>query len=152
VTIAAADLCARYEWIHAERMCGLPILNPALRVATIGFREHGTDAVGVLVTPWFMNLVVLPDDDSGCQVQGDRVDYALPGGVLEMTVHCDDELGGYLSVVLYRDVMAIPDMACAQTLAADILHRLFDAQAATAELAAARRVTRRSLFAGPDRG
>ena len=38
-------------------MAGLPICNAALDVAAEGFRVHAGRAVGVVVTPWFMNFV-----------------------------------------------------------------------------------------------
>jgi hypothetical protein len=44
-----------------------PILNNRLEVETVGFvnwgEENGEFAseVGILITPWFMNIVLLPD-------------------------------------------------------------------------------------------
>ena len=52
-----------YRRVQAERMQGIPILNPALCVEAVGFRAaEDEDAVaeGVLITPWFMSLVRLP--------------------------------------------------------------------------------------------
>lgn len=52
-----------YRLVQAERMQGVPILNPALSVEAVGFewRDEGqTVAEGVLITPWFMSLVRLP--------------------------------------------------------------------------------------------
>lgn len=58
-----------YRQVQAERMQGIPILNPALSVEAVGFRwaedaDEGaaTVAKGVLITPWFMSLVRLPLD------------------------------------------------------------------------------------------
>lgn len=49
-----------YDTIGRTRMQGLPIVNPELRVKLVGLREWQGDAVGVLVTPWCMNLLALP--------------------------------------------------------------------------------------------
>ena len=53
-----------YRRVETERMQGIPILNPVLRVEAAGFRlaDEEKDAVaeGVLITPWFMSLVRLP--------------------------------------------------------------------------------------------
>lgn len=58
-----AALEALFTHIAATRMVGIPILHPELRVEAVGFEPDGDDAaVGVLVTPWFMNLVWLPLD------------------------------------------------------------------------------------------
>jgi [NiFe] hydrogenase assembly HybE family chaperone len=56
-----------FEHIASTRMLGVPVQNPALRVQATGF-ESGEDLdgkllvlTGILITPWFMNLVRLPD-------------------------------------------------------------------------------------------
>jgi [NiFe] hydrogenase assembly HybE family chaperone len=51
-----------YRHIAATRMDGVPILHPGLAVAAVGFEADADrrGASGVLVTPWFMNLVWLP--------------------------------------------------------------------------------------------
>jgi [NiFe] hydrogenase assembly HybE family chaperone len=47
-----------YDEIARTRMAGLPVMNPALRVQALGFGAPGADGIwGVLITPWFMNLV-----------------------------------------------------------------------------------------------
>jgi [NiFe] hydrogenase assembly HybE family chaperone len=52
---------ALFAHIAATRMAGIPILHPGLQVEAVGFEPQGDEgAVGVLVTPWFMNLVWLP--------------------------------------------------------------------------------------------
>ena len=58
--LAALEECFRR--IERERLRGLPMFNPALAVQAVDFEPepgHGL-ALGVLVTPWFMNLVRLP--------------------------------------------------------------------------------------------
>jgi|APDOM4702015118_1054815.scaffolds.fasta_scaffold02252_5 [NiFe] hydrogenase assembly HybE family chaperone len=66
-----AALEALFAHIGRTRMQGIPILHPGLRVQAVGFEPAPTvdgspahAAVGVLVTPWFMNLVWLPLDDA----------------------------------------------------------------------------------------
>ena len=56
-----------FERVHTERMAGIPLLNPALRVEAVGFQWATATAgpaepvaEGVLITPWFMSLVRLP--------------------------------------------------------------------------------------------
>jgi [NiFe] hydrogenase assembly HybE family chaperone len=57
----AAALQALFERIAATRMAGVPIVHPALAVRAVGFEaaSDGRGAIGILVTPWFMNLVWL---------------------------------------------------------------------------------------------
>ena len=58
----AQALQQRFEHIHATRMADVPVCHPGLQVAALGFEPDadGCGAVGVLLTPWFMNLVWLP--------------------------------------------------------------------------------------------
>lgn len=69
---------ALFRQIADTRMAGLPVINPALRVEAVGFEpvaeadasapELPAALAGVLITPWFMNLVRLPlvrEDDPG---------------------------------------------------------------------------------------
>jgi [NiFe] hydrogenase assembly HybE family chaperone len=69
-----AELQALFLHIAATRMDGVPILNPALRVQAVGFEPVADAAagIGVLITPWFMNLVWLPLDP-------ETADAAAPG-------------------------------------------------------------------------
>lgn len=49
--------------IAHTRLSGVPVLNPAVQVQAFGFApdtDHTDMLAGVLVTPWFMNLVRLP--------------------------------------------------------------------------------------------
>jgi [NiFe] hydrogenase assembly HybE family chaperone len=51
-------LAALYRDIEASAMRDAPICNDALRVEAIGFREFSGYALGVIVTPWFLNLFI----------------------------------------------------------------------------------------------
>lgn len=60
MTQVAQKLESAFKEIARTRMKDVPIINPALRVETVGFREWEGRWIGVLVTPWTMNLVLLP--------------------------------------------------------------------------------------------
>jgi [NiFe] hydrogenase assembly HybE family chaperone len=119
-------LVARYEKIRAERMQGLPIVNPVLQVEAVGFREHEGQHLGVLITPWFMNLLLLPTgDDWEEEAQGNTVDWEFPGGPVEFTVSVDEELGTFLSAILFRSMTDMPDQETARAIAEEIMKNLF---------------------------
>ncbi len=60
--LAAETLELAFKRIHQEQMAGIPLLNPMLKVQTIGFQEFQGRIIGVLITPWLMNLVMLPGE------------------------------------------------------------------------------------------
>lgn len=83
-----ALLTQAFEHIAATRMAGVPVLHAGLRVEAVGFAPQvdGNGApglLGVLVTPWFMNLVWLPTPpDAAPLAVGDKRLRCLGGEVL----------------------------------------------------------------------
>ena len=60
------DLATAFEHIARTRMAGVPILNADLRTEAVAFQAQADDGgepglLGILITPWFMNLLWLPD-------------------------------------------------------------------------------------------
>jgi [NiFe] hydrogenase assembly HybE family chaperone len=49
-----------FKRIHVENMQGIPILNPAIDVQALGFQHWQGRVLGIIITPWLMNLVLLP--------------------------------------------------------------------------------------------
>lgn len=73
-----------FERVLAERMQGLPFLNPALSVQALHFHRFEGDWLGGLVTPWSVQLMLLPGGgrlwiDTAV---GARNTVALPVGAL----------------------------------------------------------------------
>ena len=122
MTIKVADLVARYQAIYEERMRDLPIVNPRLAVEAVGFEQWDDKDLGVLITPWFMNLVLLPDSDKLAGFpQGEQVQCQFPSGPCDLTVYQDEELGTYLAAVLFRTVADFPDQDVARAVAEEAL-------------------------------
>jgi [NiFe] hydrogenase assembly HybE family chaperone len=136
-----------FRQIEQTRMQGIPILNPALQVRAIGFRQwdgpHGLLWVGVLLTPWFMNLLLLPaaTDSLPPVAPGGEVVVALPGDALPFLAGHEDALGDYRLCSLFSPVMEFADQASACATAEEVLKLLFPpAQPAAPDL------SRRRLF------
>jgi len=143
--IKVAELVARYQAIYQERMRDLPIVNPRLAVEAVGFEQWEDQDLGVLITPWFMNLVLLPDSGRLTDLpQGDRVECRFPSGPCELTVYHDEDLGSYLAAVLFRTVADFPDQDVARAVAEEALAQLL-AEPAEKER---EKVSRRGLFTG----
>jgi [NiFe] hydrogenase assembly HybE family chaperone len=73
----SARLEAHFRDIYRHVMADAPICNPALDVACVGFSAWGDQNLGMLITPWFMNLVLAPVSFTGTQ------GVAFPCGVIE---------------------------------------------------------------------
>ncbi|WP_298608269.1 [NiFe]-hydrogenase assembly chaperone HybE [uncultured Thiothrix sp.] len=115
-----ADACiARLEHtfqaIERERMQDLPILNPNLQVKALGFKRWQTYRLGILLTPWFMNVLLLPEIQDW-QV-GSKHMIALPSGEYEFIVGYEPEFGFYLSCSLFSPVLEFENQAAAEATA-----------------------------------
>ncbi len=60
VSDLAARLEAHFRDVNMRAMADVPICNPALDVACVGFREWNGQALGIVLTPWFMNIALAP--------------------------------------------------------------------------------------------
>ena len=71
----------------ALKVKGMPIYNPTLAIEAVGFREHEGRQVGVMLTPWFMNLTVLPTAaDLTLWVAGESTRIAFPSGAYDFVI------------------------------------------------------------------
>jgi [NiFe] hydrogenase assembly HybE family chaperone len=112
-TPLAARVEAVFRVIAATRMAGVPVLNPALDVAMRGLCRHGAHDLGVLVTPWFMNLMAFGIDAEFPVRVGEKMDLALPSGAYEAIRGHEAELGGYWMVSLFSPMDDFESMEAA---------------------------------------
>lgn len=146
----AAALVARYSHIARTSMADVPICNPALGVAATGFRAYCGRAVGVVTTPWFMNLVstALPDSDIGHVAPGMSVRFGLPAGEVEFIVGELDGIGRIDSCSLFSPVFEFSTMDEACEVAGEIVRNFFDPQALEPPPPPPARPSRRDLLRG----
>ena len=106
--------------------------NGTLQIAAVGFARHAGDWLGVVVTPWCLDLFLLPGGGSlwGDIPAGQRRYVTLPGGTLPFTAVDDLELGPYQHTPLIAPVTALPDMATALRLAREAVATLHGVAAA----------------------
>lgn len=122
-------LQARFEHIRRGAMQGMPMLNEALAVRALGFRPWREHWLGVLVTPWFMNLVLMPRQVQHWHPLTERESrhFVFPAGVFEFIGAQDAELGNYAACSLFSPMFEFVDSASAEATAAAALEALFDA-------------------------
>lgn len=105
---------ATFRRIGTERMAGLPFSNPALAVAAVGFARHGSDWRGVLVTPWGINLLLLPAaKDWPVPDPHQRVFREYASGTFAFLGNLEEGLGAYLACPLIHDMAQFADQATA---------------------------------------
>ncbi len=112
----------------AARMEGLGLVNPALAVEAIGFAPWGGHWLGVLLTPWFMNLVLTPRDPAQWTplAPGATRRLAFPAGEFEFIGGHDAAVGAYQMCSLFSPVQEFADMDSARLVAQLAREALFD--------------------------
>jgi [NiFe] hydrogenase assembly HybE family chaperone len=125
----AERLEAAFRSIHERRMQGLPLLNSALAVEAVGFGPWESHWLGVLITPWFMNLMLIPREPEGWRgaAAGDAVAHLFPAGSFEFIAGRDEALGDYQSCSLFSPMFEFADQDSARLTAVAALRALFDA-------------------------
>jgi [NiFe] hydrogenase assembly HybE family chaperone len=116
-----------FERIARTRMAELPLNNPRLDVATVDFRadDDGKFALGVLVTPWCMNLLRLPLHD-GPAVLGAGITGTHDIGARRFDFIGAHEpgLGAFEACSLFSPMFEFADQAAAVATAHEALEEL----------------------------
>ena len=112
----------------AARMEGLAFVNPALAVETVGFAPWNGHWLGVLLTPWSMNLVLAPRDRAAWPdvAQGAKLRLRFPAGDYDFVGARDDVAGATLVCSLFSPVLEFEDQATARLVAELAREALFD--------------------------
>ncbi|ATQ67063.1 [NiFe]-hydrogenase assembly chaperone HybE [Methylosinus trichosporium] len=145
----AERLAAIYREIYRRAMRDAPICNDALAVEAVGFRDFGDLALGVMVTPWFANLIAAPLDDAQ-SFDAATLRLRFPAGDAEFNVSELDGFGRIATCSLFSPMDAFADQDAARATAQAALDALFDAHLhdpPRAERAAAT-LDRRAVFFG----
>jgi [NiFe] hydrogenase assembly HybE family chaperone len=108
-------------------MHDLSFINGALGVEAIGFQRRDGDWLGVVITPWFLNLLLV---SGGGQLWGDipageRRYLSLPCGTMQFIADDDPDIGPYQYCPLIAPVDQLPDMATARVVAEDAIRTVF---------------------------
>jgi len=132
-----------FNEILDKRMRDLPVVNASLSVQAVGFNRFGEDWLGVLITPWFMNLMLLPGPDSHWRTQqpGTKIDKRFPYGAFEFTLGREPQMGIYALCSLFSPMFQFENQAAALAAAQSALQGLLTE-------VAPRNVSRRDLLRG----
>jgi len=118
-----------------NNMQGIPILNNHLAVQTLGFQVFDGRIIGIIITPWLMNLIMLPnkqDDWSKLQL-GDKMPVKFPSAVHKFMVNEIDGIGKCKTCSLYSPMHEFSSQTHALTVAQDFINALLVARDATVE-------------------
>jgi [NiFe] hydrogenase assembly HybE family chaperone len=112
-----------FQMILTERMDSVPVINHSLKVQTVGFHQWGHYLLGVLVTPWFMNFILLPHKQDNYQTLkiGTVKSYTLPSGCYDFIVSFEEEIGFFLTCSLFSPMFEFENQQAAELTALESL-------------------------------
>ena len=147
-----AELEATFDRIRVERMADVPILNNAVAVEAVGFEPlgDGGEFVGVLITPWFMNLMLVPVDPHTTAVDapGETSLCSFPAAEFEFIAGFEAGFGHYRMCSLFSPMFDFADHEAASQTAAAVMDGIMRPKADESDAAppASRPMSRRELF------
>jgi len=112
----------------APRMQGLGFVNPALEVEAVGFAPWDGRWLGMMVTPWYMNLTLAPLDPASWRplAVGEKRRYGFPAGDYEFVGAFDAALGEHQVCSVFSPMHDFADHPTARLVAQLALAALFD--------------------------
>jgi [NiFe] hydrogenase assembly HybE family chaperone len=121
------ELLATYRDKVQPKMCGLPMYNANLRTEAVGFERRDGRLSGVLLTPWFMNLLLLPNEsDEWLKLPpGKTFEVDFPSGCQRCLLSAPEGIVPHLSLPLFTTVQDFPDQDSARRVAEEVLRRLY---------------------------
>ncbi|MDJ0992752.1 MAG: [NiFe]-hydrogenase assembly chaperone HybE [Dinoroseobacter sp.] len=123
-------LTADFTEIWNAKMRDVPIVNKSLHVQAVGFRMHEGRPLGVLVSPWFMNLILLPAPEENWSdlLAGAKEIISFPSGPYEFIHNTREQTGGYKACSLFSPMNEFATQAQAVGVANAVMQALFDAE------------------------
>jgi len=115
-----ARLAAIYAGIAERSMRDLPVYNPKLRVEAVGFHDDGGRVIGIVTTPWFMNVVVVASPFGPALAYrpgGATVTHDLPSGAYDFVVGEIADFGRIDSLSLFSPMFEFDDPDVVRTTA-----------------------------------
>ena len=128
INAITARLSDDFSEVYHAKMRDVPLVNKALRVEAVGFRTWNGQILGVLVSPWFMNLILLPDGEDWTLETGVKETVAFPSGEYEFIHNTRPQIGGYKACSLFSPMHQFTRHKDATDVARAVMQALFDGE------------------------
>lgn len=117
---------AAFQRIYIEHMSDVPIVNSALRVQAIDFTLWQDNWLGVLITPWCINLLLLRGSQGHWEsVSGNRrLFHSFPSGNYAFLGGDEPEIGEYQSCSLISAMSQFAEQEDACAVAREVIKNM----------------------------
>lgn len=120
-------LVSDFNEVWHGKMRDVPLVNKLLHVQAVGFQMVDGRPLGVLISPWFMNLIQLPaeGEDWSDLKAGEKEYMSFPSGEYEFIHNSREMVGGYKACSLFSPMNDFKTQAQAVDVAAAVMVALF---------------------------
>jgi [NiFe] hydrogenase assembly HybE family chaperone len=121
---------AVFNRIYKERMTDMPMVNDKLQVHAIAFQPWQQHYLGVLSTPWFMNLMLIPGEQEDWSEfhELSKHSHVFPSGRYEFITGHEEEIGKYQMCSLFSPMFDFADDDSALETAQIIMQAIMNPQ------------------------
>ena len=125
-----ANLVADFREIWHSKMRDVPMVNKLLHIEAVGWQMVDGRPMGVLISPWFMNLIQLPaeDEDWSDLTPGAKETISFPSGDYEFLHNTRELVGGYKACSLFSPMGDFSTQQQAQEVARAVMIAIFDSE------------------------
>lgn len=93
-----------FKSVHKDEMDDLKLCNKNVHVEGIGFHLHDNHWIGIMITPWFLNLMIIPQSGQPwpelTEGRGKDIVLEFPCGNLKFAPRIDPVIGSHLCCLL----------------------------------------------------
>lgn len=144
-------LVADFTEVFNSKMRDVPMVNHALHVQAVDFRPWEGGFMGVLVAPWFMNLIFLPPEGYPLKAATEKEVIRFPSGDYEFLHNARELTGPYLACSLFSPMGDFTSQLQATDVARAVMVELFKPEnRAETDRAADIRAIREAELAPPE--
>ncbi len=108
------------------RMRSLPVYNTRLDIQVVGMRRWSEGLLGVVATPWCMNIVLVPPADTPRRMEGTTRNLAFPAGSYTFIAGQLPGLGALENCSLFSPMDDFDDPAVVGLVAEHAINGLFE--------------------------
>ncbi|HIF17689.1 MAG TPA: [NiFe]-hydrogenase assembly chaperone HybE [Cycloclasticus sp.] len=106
-----AQVVRVFNTINTERMSDIPIVNHKINVSLIGLQDWNGSYLGILITPWFMNIILLPNqpDEWSDIPELSNETHVFPSGKYKFLMGFEPDIGKYQTCSLFSPMFEFAD-------------------------------------------
>jgi len=117
-----------FNTIYKERMHDVPITNDKIEVTVIGFQQWQNSYLCIMITPWFMNLMLLPGETENWDEKRETTSnkHTFPSGNYQFLVGFEPDIGKYQMCSLFSPMFDFADNDAAIETAQAVIKELMN--------------------------